>query len=792
MLRTVRGVLAALVVAASLSAQKPELYDLDVVRDIKLTFSQTNYWQLLTQNKASNTNIPATMEMSGETLQQVGVRFRGNTSYSQLPAGSEKKSFNIETDWSIPSQKIFGYTSLNLNNGFHDPTFVREVIMYQIMRRYGAAPKANFVRLWINNVYWGIYINVEQPGKDFTDENWKTGDGNRYRGFRSGGFGRLDDCALVDLGDNIASYQSAYQFKKGDGTDLLNLVKVMNRTPTAQLQDELSKVWSLDHAYWYMIVMNVMMQSDSYIGSGKDHFLYADDWHGLFYMFPFDLNEGLSAEGDQTALSPFYNSTNVRRPALSRTLTFADWRARYVAHYRTVVEESQSWAAIGPLVTKYQNLIRADVAADTKKIYTTQMFTDNVTQSVVFGRTTIRGIKPSIDARTTYLQGQSELWATQAQLGALQHTPVSPSAQDTVWVTVSASGAAQVKLWWRVRGRFTSTQMFDDGAHQDGAANDGVYGASIAPQAAGSTVEYYVEGLTAAQVARYLPRSAEWNAPSYEVRFPSGTSPVRINEFMASNSKTIVDEKQQYDDWLELYNDSATAVDVGGHYLSDDPTRPTKYQIPASTVIPAFKTILIWCDEDGTQGPLHANFKLSASGEDIYFFAPNGTTLLDSIQFGLQYTDVSTGRLVDGKAPYVTFLDPSPTTANKLTTGHRRYSALDPATHPIEIAGVGSPKIAGTLSWSLSSGPASSVFALFLTGAGGNVPVDAFGLSLLVADPMFFVLVLPSDASGAGTLSIPVPDDTALVGAHLFGQAFSPVGSGWRASNAIESVLGPK
>ena len=82
------------------------------------------------------------------------------------------------------------------------------------------------------------------------------------------------------------------------------------------------------------------------IDTSRDMLAYeaaADDWHGLFYMFPFDLNEGLSAEGgDQSRLDPFYNSTNSRRPALSKTLVFPDWRARYIAHYRTVVEESQS------------------------------------------------------------------------------------------------------------------------------------------------------------------------------------------------------------------------------------------------------------------------------------------------------------------------------------------------------------------------------------------------------------------------------------------------------------------
>ena len=785
--------LALAAICSGLEAQKPDLYDLDVVRDIRLTFSQSNWWTLLTNNYNSGTNIEATMQMDSETLTRVGVRFRGNTSYRRLPVGSEKKSFNIETDWKVAQQKIYGYDHLNLNNGFHDPTFVREVLMYQIMRRYGAAPKCNFVRLWLNNQFWGIYINAQQPNGDMADEWWKTGDGNRYRGFPTDPRGGLDRAALVDLGDSISAYQSAYQFKQGNGTDLLNLVKVLNRTPTAQLQDELTKVWSLDQSYWYMIVMNVMMQKDSYIGSGKDHYLYHDEWHGLFHMFPFDLNEGLSAEGDQTRLSPFYNSTHIRRPAMSKTLPFADWRARYVAHYRTVAEESQPWSVIGALATKYHKMIAADVAKDTKKIYSTQWFNDNLTKDVGSGRDRIRGLKPAVEARTAYLKTQSEIWRTKPVLSGLAHSPTSPTQRDTVWVTASASGAASVKLWSRARGRFVAAAMFDDGKHHDGGANDGVWGGSIAPNASGSTVNYYIEANTTAGVAAYLPRTAEFQAPSYEVTWPKGVSAVRLNEFMASNSTTIPDEKNQFDDWLELYNTSNVGVDIGGLYLTDDPIKPTKYQIPAKTVVPAGGTVLVWCDEDGTQGPLHANFKLSASGEDILFFAADGKSLLDSFKFGKQYTDVSSGRLYDGKDPWwATFPSATPKALNQPAAGHRTYSALDAATHPITLKGVGDPKIASQLTWNLQDAPSNAPIALFMAGAGANVPLPPLGCWFLLDNPLLLVLPWASDAQGAATLKLPIPDDSNLVGVRLYGQAFALDTNGWLASSAVETTFAKK
>ena len=67
--------------------------------------------------------------------------------------------------------------------------------------------------------------------------------------------------------------------------------------------------------------------------------------------------------------------------------------------------------------------------------------------------------------------------------------------------------------------------------------------------------------------------------------------PVVINEFMASNSGTVQDPQGQYDDWIELYNPTDGAIDVGGLYLTDDLANPTQWRIPtgnpAATTLPA-------------------------------------------------------------------------------------------------------------------------------------------------------------------------------------------------------------
>ena len=141
-----------------------------------------------------------------------------------------------------------------------------------------------------------------------------------------------------------------------------------------------------------------------------------------------------------------------------------------------------------------------------------------------------------------------------------------------------------------------------------------------------------------------------------------------INELMASNSSSIQDPQHQYDDWIEIYNYGDDAIDIGGMYLTDNLSAPTRWRIPdnnpAATTIPAGGYLLIWADDDTTDAGLHANFKLSAGGEEIGLFDIDGITLVDSIAFGDQTTDISYGRYPDGDDNQLFFSFPSPGAQN--------------------------------------------------------------------------------------------------------------------------------
>lgn len=198
--------------------------------------------------------------------------------------------------------------------------------------------------------------------------------------------------------------------------------------------------------------------------------------------------------------------------------------------------------------------------------------------------------------------------------------------------------------------------MYDDGAHGDGGAGDGRFGASITLASAAAQYYIYAEN---ANAGRFSPARAEHEFHSVQaaLNFPN-PGDVVINEFLAINQTGQTDEAGQYEDWIELFNNSTSPLLLTGLYLTDDPLNRTKCALPAGTTIGPQATLVVWADEDAsTSSFVHCNFKLSSQGEDIKL--GNSSFALDSLTFGPQSPDVSMGRCPDGTGAFSA--QPSPT-----------------------------------------------------------------------------------------------------------------------------------
>ncbi len=229
-----------------------------------------------------------------------------------------------------------------------------------------------------------------------------------------------------------------------------------------------------------------------------------------------------------------------------------------------------------------------------------------------------------------------------------------PTAADAVTVTVRASDSeghlAGVALWVNTGAGFVSQPMYDDGAHGDGAAADSVFGAVIPAHANDTVVKYYAVGTDNLSQSNAWPSDAPTDYRAYTVGY---VPPVLVvNEIVASNTSGVLDDHGEREDWVEIHNPGTGAVDLGGMYLTDDLSNGNKWEIPAGVSVAAGGYVVFWADEQTEQGSMHADLKLSASGEEIGIFGARdrGNTRINGWKFGPVAPNVAVGYRPDGKA----------------------------------------------------------------------------------------------------------------------------------------------
>lgn len=143
---------------------------------------------------------------------------------------------------------------------------------------------------------------------------------------------------------------------------------------------------------------------------------------------------------------------------------------------------------------------------------------------------------------------------------------------------------------------------------------------------------------------------------------------VVINEAQSDNFITYSDDASEFEDWVELHNPTAAPIDIAGYFMTDRLDRPMKWQVPStagdSTIIPPGGFVVLFADEDGSQGWNHMNFKLSSLGEPLALRSPDGFSVADSVFMPSVMQDRSWGRQFDAHPDWVEFFIPTPNTSN--------------------------------------------------------------------------------------------------------------------------------
>ncbi len=572
---------------APLCAQ--DLYDTSVLRTLHLSFHDADWLQRLQDNYDVETPILADLMVDGVSYPDVGVRIRGNSSYWALPPGSLKFSLKIYIDHVHSSQDLLGYSTLNLNNGYRDPTFCREVIHNNFVARFIPNARSNHVTVTLNGENWGVYVNVQQHNKRMLRDYFVNADGLRVKCS-----GNANGPALRYLGTDPSLYTD-YEIESDGGlADPLGALLAASYAVThgdlSQL-DTIDALFAIDPSIWSVALENLLTDDDSYIKKGCDFVTYTDPLDGRLHLLQRDNNEGL--------ITPWFSITrnfeNPTKPLLYHILSHPELRQRYMAHFRTLQRDT-TWSYFGPILDAHRNLIDAAVQADPKKLYSHELFLNNFTVRVDMpypglAGGLITGLEQFISGREAYLQTDPELMAAGPTIHWVFPSSASPAHTDPVWIlaSVDPAGAAvsAVELFYRTSPSSTYRRipMLDDGASGDGAAGDGVYGAQLPPGAsAGQIIRYYVMAKSANTYGSlsFLPELCELGPD--QIQYGWGDAGIRITEWMYQGPSG---------EFVELTNISGLPVDLTGWSLDDDHQVVGAFDLSPLGVVQPGESVLI-------------------------------------------------------------------------------------------------------------------------------------------------------------------------------------------------------
>jgi hypothetical protein len=387
------------------------LYDPMTLRTLFLDFENADWEKELADFNKTDVEVPATLTVDGKSYRDVGVHFRGASSYFMVAEG-RKRSLNLSLDFVHKGQRLRGYRTLNLLNAHEDPTFLRTVLYLQIARQYIPSPQANFVRVVINGESWGVYVNAQQFNKDFVKESFGADHGARWKAPGS----PRGDAGLSWHGDDVAEYKRRYEIKSKDDAkswaSLIELSRVLSQTEPDKLEAALAPLLDIEGALKFLALENVFTNNDGYWVRASDYDLFLDP-KGRFHLVPYDANETFSLPGgpgfrgtrrgpgspigspagdagrpriNGVELDPLYSVNDSSKPLLSKLLAVPALRARYLGYVREMAGTWLDWNKLGPLAQRYHSLVAADVKADTRKLVTTEDFDRSLTEDMTGGR----------------------------------------------------------------------------------------------------------------------------------------------------------------------------------------------------------------------------------------------------------------------------------------------------------------------------------------------------------------------------------------------------------------------
>lgn len=160
-----------------------KLFDQNTVSTIDIQMDPKE-WQNMLDNALQEEYVKCDVVINGETIYNVGIRPKGNTSLTQVAndPNTDRVSFKFEFDHYVKGQTYYGLDKLVVNNMYADATYMKEYLSYDLMDYMGIkTPLYAFTSITVNGEPWGLYLALEALEESFAIRNYGADYGKLYK-----------------------------------------------------------------------------------------------------------------------------------------------------------------------------------------------------------------------------------------------------------------------------------------------------------------------------------------------------------------------------------------------------------------------------------------------------------------------------------------------------------------------------------------------------------------------------------------------------------------------------------
>ena len=367
-------------------------FDDSVLHEIRLAINAKD-WQTLKDNYLDNTYYPTDFRWRDQVVRNAGIRSRGTGSRSGVKPG-----LRVDFDRYATDQKFLGLKSFVLRNNTQDATNMHERLSMLLFRRLSLpAPREAHTKMYVNDVYAGLFTLVESVDKDFLRRNFAEDSGYLYK-FDYPADGQ--PYRFEDKGSDPALYVPLPFKPETNETDpkpefVVQLVQTVNQASAATFQTVVGEYLNLQKFLRHVAVEIFVGDYDGFLGNfGTNNFyFYRFNNQKLFTFIAWDKSEAFQAG---PVSSVFHNINDVPdaqfNRLMARTLSFPDL---YNTFLDALLECARSASEVVPgdsrgwmerEVQKEYAQIRDAAYADTEKPYSNDSFEQNVKGLVDFAQ----------------------------------------------------------------------------------------------------------------------------------------------------------------------------------------------------------------------------------------------------------------------------------------------------------------------------------------------------------------------------------------------------------------------